>query len=87
MRVAQFCLDATQAEDDFAIPFAGEIFRGVERFAQRNSEPAFQQHRKILLPSDDFQELEILRIARADLQHHSGRLAGCVQRFVNLINL
>ncbi len=87
MWIAHVRLHAAQAEDDFVVSFARQVFRGVQRFAQSDSETTLEQNRKFFLPSDEFQQLEILRVARADLEHHSGRVAGGMKRFVNLIDV
>ena len=62
-------------EDDFAVSFGSQVLRGVERFIQRDAETALDQYRQLLLAAHDFEQLEILRVARTDLQHDAGGVA------------
>ncbi len=87
MRIGHIGLHAAQAEHHIAIAFGGQIFRRIQRFIQRDAETALEQHRHLGLTPDDFQQLEVLRVARADLQHHTGRLPCLVQRLVDFIEM
>ena len=74
-------------EHHIAVAFGSQVFRRIQRLVQRDAEAALEQDRHLGLPPDDFQQLEVLRVARADLQHHAGRVAGLVQRFLDLVEV
>jgi hypothetical protein len=87
VRLAHVRFHAAQAEDHFAVAFGREIFGGVQRLVQRDAETALDQHRKFLLSSDQLQELEVLRVARADLKHDARRIAGFSERIANFVDV
>ena len=55
VRIAHARFDAAQSEHHFAIPFAGQIFGGMERLAQRDAKAALEQNRKFLLAANQEQ--------------------------------
>src|SRR6185312_2872862 len=46
-----------------------------------------KQYREILLASNDFQQLEILSVTCANLQHHARRVSRPIKRLANLFNM
>ena len=76
-----------QAEHDLAVALGGEVLGGVQRLVERDAEPALDQNRKLLLAADELQELEVLRVARADLEHDAGGVAGRRERRADLVDV
>src|SRR5579859_1804241 len=87
MRIAEVGLHAAQPEDNVVVALAGQIFRSVQRLVERDAKTTLDQYRKLLLTTNDFQQLEILRVARADLQHYSCRVARVAQRLSYLLHV
>ncbi len=50
--VTHVAFHAAQAEDHVAVAFAGEVFRRVQRFFQRNAKTPLEQYRETVLTSD-----------------------------------
>ena len=71
VRVAEVRLHAAQAEDDVAVAARRDVLGREQRLVQRDAEAALEQDREIALAADGLQQLEVLRVARADLQHHA----------------
>lgn len=76
-----------QCEDDVRVPFAGKVLGGIERLVQRDAEPTLEEHGMPLLPAHMFEQLEVLRIPGAYLEHHTGGVACFFEGFVNLVNV
>src|SRR5437660_6522541 len=87
MRLTHVRLHAAQAEDHLAVTLRRQIFSGVKRFVERDAEATLDQHGKFLLASDQLEQLEILRVARADLQHDAGWIAGLGERVADFIDV
>src|SRR5437870_978741 len=85
--VSQLRLHAAQTENYFVIALARQVFRGVQRLSQSDSKTTLEQNRKLFLAANEFQQLEILRVARANLEHDSRGIAGKAERFLNLIDM
>ena len=87
VRVAHVRLHPAQAEHDLAIALRRQVFGRVQRFVERDAETALDQHRELLLLADELQQLEVLRVARADLQHDARRVAGCRERAADFVDV
>ena len=85
--IAHMGLEAAETENDIAVAFTGEVFGRVQRFVQGDAETALEQHRHVPLPTGGFEQLEILRVARADLEHHAGRVAGARQGVLDFLDV
>src|SRR3990167_11457930 len=73
--------------DLFRGSLARQIFGGVQRFLERDPEAALEQHRQLALAPDDLEQLEVLRVARAYLDHHARWFSGFVQRLLDLVQV
>jgi len=87
VRVTEVRLDAAQAEHDPGVALAGDVLARVERLLERDPHPALEQHRELLLPAHLLEQLVVLRVAGADLDHHRGRVTGPVERVPQLVEL
>ena len=87
MGIAEVGLHPPQAEHDVAVAGARDILRREERLVQRDPEAALQEDGEVALAADRLQQLEILRVARADLQHHARRVARLAQRRADLVQV
>ena len=87
VRISQVGLHATQAKDYLAVSFRGQVLCCIQGFFQGNSEASFEQDGKFLLPTYRLQQFEILRVAGANLQHDTGRIARLPQRLTDLIHV
>src|SRR5207237_10527444 len=87
VRVADVRLHAAQAEDDLAVALAREVLGGVQRLVERDVEAALEEDGELLLPPDELQKLEVLRVARADLEHHARGPARQLERVANLFDV
>jgi hypothetical protein len=54
----------------------GQVLAGVQRLLEGDAHAALEQHREVVLRAHRLEQLEVLRVARADLQHHAGGVAG-----------
>src|SRR5258706_1074353 len=87
VRIAEVRLHAAQAEDDVAVARGGDVLGGEQRFVQRDPEATLEQDGEVALAADGLQELEVLRVAGADLQHHAGGVARLAQRRADLVQV
>src|SRR6478672_8849472 len=78
VRISHVGLHSTKPKNNFSVSFRGQILGCVKGFIQGDAKTALDQDRKFLLAPNDFQKFEILGIARADLKHHSSRIASAV---------
>src|SRR5208283_3889006 len=76
-----------QTEDNPRVALAGDVFTSVERLLEADAHTPLVKHRKLLLLSESFEQLEVLGVARSHLQHDAGRSAGLFQRPDNLIQM
>jgi hypothetical protein len=87
VRIAHVCLHAAQTEHDAPVAFTREVLRGVERLVQGDAEAALQEHREVLLAPRNLEELEVLGVAGADLEHDPGWIAGLDQGVPDLVDV
>ena len=87
VRIAEVGLHAAQAEDDAMVAARGDVLAGVERLLERDAHAALEQHRHLVLRADRLEQLEVLRVARADLQHHAGGVSRRCERAADLVDV
>ncbi len=85
--LAEVGLHAAQAEDDVGVALAGDVLAGVERLFEGDAHAALEEDGEALLLADVLEELEVLGVARADLEHDAGGAAGVVERGGDLVDV
>ena len=87
VRIAEIRLHAAQTEADPAVAGRGDVLAGVERLLERDPHAALEQHRQLRLLSHGLEQLEVLRVAGPDLEHHAGGVAGLGERLADLLDV
>ena len=87
VRLAGLGFHAAQAENHIGVAFAGQVFRRVQGFVQGDTKATLQQHRVGGLAANGFQQLEVLGVAGAHLQHHAGRTAQLLQASIDFFDV
>ena len=82
-----FGVHPSQSKDDLAVPLASQILGCIEGFLQCDAEAALEQHRKLSLATDGLQQFKVLGIACPNLKHHTGGMAGLLQRFAYIFDM
>src|SRR5262249_52605633 len=80
---------AAQAEHDVRVALARDVFDGVEGLFERDAHAALEENGKLALLPDGLQQLEVLRVARPDLQHDACRASGlrALERRADLVEV
>ena len=73
------CADSTFAKDDVLVPFGHDVFSRHQPFIVSCRQTTLQQDRRLRL-ADFFQQIEILHVTGADLDHIDIRLK-CIYEF------
>jgi hypothetical protein len=85
VRVAEIRLHAaTDRSCDFR---PSDVLAGVQRLLEGDAHAALEQDRQLRLLSDGLQQLEVLRVAGSDLEHHPGCFAGLRERLADLLDV
>ena len=87
VRVAEVRLHAAQAEDDLRVALGREVLGCVQRLVQRDPEAALHEDGEDRLPSHRLQELEVLDVARADLEHDARGAARLLETLGDLVDV
>src|SRR5439155_11768374 len=87
VRISHVGLHSAQTEHHLAVALGSEILGRVERLIEGDTKTALDEYREVLLSSDVLQQLEVLGVPRADLQHHAGWTARGLQRSAYLIDV
>src|SRR6266849_2587548 len=87
MRISQVRLDASQAEQNVRISLACNVLACVQRLFQGDPHSSLEKDGELRLLTNLLEQLEVLRVPRADLEHHARGVARRAYRLVDFVDV